>query len=941
MSELQCISKHVKFSEISAILEKVKSTKIPAKRDQTLRRYFTSFFQFQKEFRQKYGDSVPSSIFPILRLLLPTVDRERDSYGLRIKSLRDMYVKVLGISDSSVEAQKLSGFDDSGSGSAGGGDFAERVFTLMRGRCPQECRLTVWDINNRLDAIGKHYHNGGQRLKIQDELILMIEGLTQLDQKWLVRIILKNLRLGVGQQKLLSLYHPKAGLLFDRFSNLSKVCEVVENGEDLAELQVQKTEMSVQIFNPVKPMLCQRVNLKIVNDMLQKEEFWLETKMDGERFQIHKDRNVFKYFSRNTIEYSRVFGETSNHSGSSLTPCLSSLLSTTVQSMILDGEMMVFDKIELTYHDKCENTDVKNIKGDNPSIRPCFCVYDILYLNGKSLLTVPYAERIRLLGTVVKESPGILTYCRRTKVENSEHLVQLLNQAIDARQEGVVIKKQDSVYSPNERNAGWYKIKPDYIDNLVSDFDLLILGGFYNYKKTAINTWLVGVLDSRPTNDKDTPSFSTVTKVAMGLSNDQWKLLNTSLRPHWREVLSQKVGRSTISEEPPGLHWGRTPPNVWIPPKHSIVLQLKGSELVRSDSYGTTYTIRFPRVMAIRSDKSYLDVCTKQEFDQLCTSNTSVTKLAKRHVTASDLISDTGSTGSNRKRKRSSAVQSRRVVNFPHAFDSVAAVLEVQQIDSICSGLDFCVLTSAKNCPPVTEIESMILRHGGRLVKNPGPKTYAVVAGDRTFRVERIIDSGKYNVVSIEWLIRALAGSEPRQELLKFKPNDMLAITPETQKQMADQFDRFGDCLISPITSLDEMRALLKQMNVDGLQLSVSELQQGQIEILGKTSGFRIFSGIVARLYDANLDDDVDRYKSKFCMLKFVRAGGQWVPNEVDNCVSNIFVLKNEALSSDHLKQWIRSFPKQNIEPKILQLEWIKKCLCDKSLCETQLYRVF
>ncbi|XP_058813834.1 DNA ligase 4 [Topomyia yanbarensis] len=942
MSEAQCISQHVKFSEISAMLEKVKeAAKVPSKRDQVLRRYFASFSQFQREYRQKYGDTGRSTIFPILRLLLPTADRERDSYGLRIKSLRDMYIKILGISETSVEARKLSGFDESGSSSAGGGDFADRIYTLMRGRCPQECRLTVWDVNLRLDAIGQHYHNGGQRGKIQNELIRMVEGLTQLDQKWLIRIILKNLRLGMGQQKLLALYHPKAGLMFDRFSNLSKVCEVVETGEGLEEFQVRRGGMDVQLFHPVKPMLCQRVNLKVVNGMLQKEEFWLETKMDGERFQLHKDGQIFKYFSRNSIEYSHVFGETRNHTGSSLTPYLASLLSTTVQSIILDGEMMVFDKSELTYHDKCENTDVKSIRGDNPSMRPCFCVYDILFLNGKSLLTIPYAERIRLLGTVVEEKPGVLTSCKRTKVENSEHLVDLLNRAIDARQEGVVIKKQDSAYSPNERNAGWYKIKPDYIDNLVSDFDLLIIGGFYNYRKTAINTWLVGILDSRPSKEEDTSVFLAVTKVAMGLSNEQWKLLNTSLRPHWREVLSQKEGRSTVYEEPPGLRWGQTPPDVWIPPKHSIVLQLKGSELVRSDSYGTAYTIRFPRVMTIRSDKGYLDVCTKEEFDQLCGSSTTVAKLAKRYVTASDLVSDTGSAGSTPKRKRPSTVQSRRSGKLPFVVASNPTELDDQPIDSICSGLDFCVLSSAKGFPPISELESMVRRHGGRVVKNPGPKTYAVIAGDRTFRVERIIDNGQHNVVTVGWLLRALAGVESRQELIEFKPNDMLAITPKLREQMADRFDRYGDSLTEPICGLDEMREILKQMNLNGLQLSMMELRQGQEEIIGKASGFRIFRGIVARLYDANLSEDTVRYKSKFRMLKFVRAGGLWVSEKADNCVTNIFVIKNTELDKNHLKQWIDSFPKQSIEPEVLQLDWIESCFSKNRLCDEQLYRVF
>ncbi|XP_065089614.1 DNA ligase 4-like [Ochlerotatus camptorhynchus] len=940
MSQQQCISKHVKFSEISAILEKLKGAGTStSKKDDILRRYFSSFDQFRREYHLKYGTSTKTSIFPILRLLLPAADRERDSYGIRVKTLRDLYIKILGISDTSIEARKLSGFDDSGTGSNGGsGDFADRIFTLMRGRCPEECSMTVWDVNQRLDAMGQHYQNG-KRSKTQDDLIEMVQGMTQLDQKWLIRIILKNLRLGMSQQKLLGLYHPKASALFDRFSHLSKVCEAVESGEGLEDVGEPGVGMAVRLFNPVKPMLCQRVDLKLVDGMLKKDEFWLETKMDGERFQIHKEGQVYKYFSRNSYEYSRIFGENSNQHGSTLTPYLSNLLAVNVNSVILDGEMMVFDKSELVYRDKSENTDVKAIKADNPTLRPCFCAYDVLFLNGKSLIMVPYAERIRLLGTIIKEKVGFLATCHRVKVKDSEHLVELLNQAIDACQEGVVIKKEDSVYSPNERNAGWYKIKPDYIDNMVSDFDLLIIGGFYNFKRTFITTFLVGVLDNR---DKENLRFLSVTKVGIGLSNDQWKQLNSSLRPHWRDVVARKESRSTVTEEPPELRWGQTPPDVWIPPKHSIVLQLKGSELVQTSSFASPYTIRFPRITAIRSDKGYLDVCTRDEFDQLCSSNTKVAKLAMRHVTVKDLVPEHESTHPGQKRKKMSPLGRVRSTRL-QLHTSVQQIEEeaLDLIDDVCSGLDFCVLSSAKGLPPTGDLETMIRRHGGRVVKNPGPKTYVTIAGDHTFLVNRIIESRKQNVATVEWLLRALGGSEKKDKLLDFKPNDMLATTALLREEMADRFDRFGDSLTMKISGAEEMRLLLKQVTVNNMQLSAGELKIGQAELLGKNSGFRIFQGLVAWLYVDNLKKEIELYKAKFKMLKFVREGGQWLTERSTKGATTVFVVENKALDKGHLQQWLDSLVKQNLNVNVLKVDWIECSLRQKCICDEKLFRIF
>jgi DNA ligase-4 len=201
-------------------------------------------------------------------------------------------------------------------------------------------------------------------------------------------------------------------------------------------------------------MLCQRIDFKTVRELLNQKEFYVETKMDGERFSVHKDEDKWKYFSRNCIDYTDSFNAT-------LTPYLEKLFEEPVKSIILDGEMMVWDKIDQQYRDKSENLDAKNLKGENPCLRQCFCVYDILYLNGETVIQKPYAERIRLLNKLVKEHQGIFTKCKREKIRDMDHLVECLNKAIEDKEEGIVIKDIGSMYKPNERNGGWYKIKPD------------------------------------------------------------------------------------------------------------------------------------------------------------------------------------------------------------------------------------------------------------------------------------------------------------------------------------------------------------------------------------------------------------------------------------------------------------------------------------------------
>lgn len=93
---------------------------------------------------------------------------------------------------------------------------------------------------------------------------------------------------------------------------------------------------------------------------------------------------------------------------------------------------------------------------------PCFCVYDILYLNDQTLLDYPYAERISRLSSLLVERAGSFVLCDRERIRDEQHFLELFNKHIDAREEGVVIKRADAKYQAGKReNSGWFKLKPD------------------------------------------------------------------------------------------------------------------------------------------------------------------------------------------------------------------------------------------------------------------------------------------------------------------------------------------------------------------------------------------------------------------------------------------------------------------------------------------------
>lgn len=173
----------------------------------------------------------------------------------------------------------------------------------------------------------------------------MISEMTALELKWLTRIILKKMRLRLGPTTVLQLYHPKAEKALAQCGHLSRVCEIIENNQSI---DVASMVVPCQL---IWPMLCERIKLSRLSNLLNANEFYLETKMDGERCQVHYNGNEFRYFSRNCNDFTSSYG--------SYTPILAKLLKASkanIKNVILDGEMMVYNHEDKSFHMKCNIT---------------------------------------------------------------------------------------------------------------------------------------------------------------------------------------------------------------------------------------------------------------------------------------------------------------------------------------------------------------------------------------------------------------------------------------------------------------------------------------------------------------------------------------------------------------------------------------------------------
>lgn len=160
---------------------------------------------------------------------------------------------------------------------------------------------------------------------------------------------------------------------------------------------------------PFRPMLGQRAAIDDVEKLMQHKEFIIETKIDGERMQLHKNGDEYRYFSRGSIEYTQSFGATKYRG--TLTPFIANCFKTDIKSCVLDGEMVGFDPRSNDYVLKGSNIDIK-AENFGP-FQPCFVVFDILMVNDERLANVPLKERIERAEHVFDVCSGRLHHVER------------------------------------------------------------------------------------------------------------------------------------------------------------------------------------------------------------------------------------------------------------------------------------------------------------------------------------------------------------------------------------------------------------------------------------------------------------------------------------------------------------------------------------------------
>ncbi|KAF6376352.1 DNA ligase 4 [Rhinolophus ferrumequinum] len=756
----QTVASHVPFADLCSTLERIQRSKGRADKIRHFREFLDSWRRFHSALHKNEKD-VTDSFYPAMRLILPQLERERMAYGIKETMLAKLYIELLNLPREGKDALKLLNYRTPTGTRGDAGDFAMIAYFVLKPRCLQKGSLTIQQVNDILDSIASN-NSAKRKDSVKKSLLQLITQSSALEQKWLIRMIVKDLKLGFSHQIIFSVFHNDATELHNVTTDLEKVCR------QLHDPSVGLTDISITLFSPFKPMLAAIADIERIEKDMKNQSFYIETKLDGERMQMHKDGDVYEYFSRNGYKYTEQFGAFPQEG--SLTPFIHKAFKTDIQVCILDGEMMAYNPNTQTFMQKGNKFDIKRMVEDS-DLQTCYCVFDVLMVNNKKLGRETLRTRYEILSNIFTPIQGRIEIVQKTQAHTKNEVIDALNEAIDNREEGIMVKHPLSIYKPDKRGEGWLKIKPEYVDGLMDELDIIIVGGYWGKGSRGgmMSHFLCAVAEKPPSSEK--PSvFHTLCRVGSGYTMKELYDLGLKLAKYWKPFHKKAPPSSILC--------GTEKPEVYIEPCKSVIVQIKASEIVPSEMYRTGCTLRFPRIEKIREDKEWHECMTLDDLEQL--RGKASGKLASKHLYV-------GGEDEPQEKKRKAAPKIKKVIGIIEHLKA-PNLSNVNKVSNTFEDVEFCVMNGIDSHPK-PDLENRIAELGGYIVQNPGPDTYCVIAGSENIRVKNIISSNKHDVVKPEWLLECFK----TKSCVPWQPRFMIHMCPSTKQHFAREYDCYGD----------------------------------------------------------------------------------------------------------------------------------------------------
>ncbi len=330
----------------------------------------------------------------------------------------------------------------------------------------------------------------------------------------------------------------------------------------------------ITLFQPVRFMLASPVETpEEAFARMGAESVWTEEKYDGVRCQMHREGKRVELFSRDLKETTAAFPE------------LVERANAMSHDVLFDGEVLAHrDGRVLRFFELQHRLGRKKVNEElRRDVPVVLVIFDLLWLDGRTLLDEPLTERRKLLEGLGLEHPFLLA--RLEEATGPEHLDRVFKETRERGNEGLMVKDPLSPYTPGRRGLAWLKLKRP-----LATLDVVVTAVEWGHGKRR------GVLSDYTFAVKDTQSGKLVNvgKAYTGLTDAEI----AEFTKLFLEMTTEDQGfRRMVRPE--------------------VVLEVAFDSIQHSGRHMSGYALRFPRIVRIRADKPVEEIDTLARVAEL------------------------------------------------------------------------------------------------------------------------------------------------------------------------------------------------------------------------------------------------------------------------------------------------------------------------------------
>ena len=547
----------MEFSEIIKYLEKVESTQANLEKTEHLSKLYAE---------------AGSDLEDVVMLSLGRISPKWEDLDLGVSS--KTLVKIISKASGRKEREVEEVWKTSGDL----GDAAEEMIEGKKQQRLMSRKLTVKNVMERLRKVAEMEEEGLSQSVNQDKKQKMLADLLSSaepeEARYLARIMLENLRIGIGEGTVRDALDDafldgensqEVQRAYDYSNDFRKVASATRKGLEALN------EIDLKLNRPVNSMLAQKVDTIEEGFETVGKPAAVDFKYDGLRAQIHLKNGEAKIFTRRLENVTEQFPDVKAYVEENIDAenCI-------IDSEIVgvrDGEVIPFQQLSKRIKRKYE---IEKLRNQIPvEVRP----FDLIYLE-ESLMSRPYKERWNELESIVETNEN-LKLVDRTVTSSEEEVNEMQQESLSQDHEGVMMKSLDAEYKPGKRVGYMVKLKP-----VMETLDLAVIGAQWSEGRKS--GWL-GRLKLGCWNEKE-QEYEMVGRMSSGLTDKQLEEITERLKP----LIESEDGRDVVL-------------------RPEVILEVEYEEIQDSPTYKSGYALRFPRLKQFRDDKEEADSKEKVE----------------------------------------------------------------------------------------------------------------------------------------------------------------------------------------------------------------------------------------------------------------------------------------------------------------------------------------